>query len=433
MLQYAFEIEQGVLLWADERAKQLNAQKRAEEERKIASQIQEQEAGQSSDGSEPEDEWLASANQSAGQQPNKVKIPPVVPKRPAKKVPIQPVIAGITSDILTPTPINPGLNDNQTQIENKNVDVTLFEKEDDPFDMFERQTLNDFEELKSVFSTTADTEQKVNSNNSGDESDPPTYENVIIADNTKVTYNHSANGFVSQTTRPTEDLVEDGEYVQLQEQNDSESLSDIGNKQSQIDFSKLPPISQSRTFLADKIPLPPISGDVKKLSRQQHVLNDMESDMGDNSVLSDGQSVSHQSHGGVTDSGAMYSNMNVNQPIYENTGSLIHQNQTGRDLNVNRYSRNDLNSPGLGSIENSPAHRPTPPSNYVNVLGSGLHNGQTGLRNALSSPDIASNRNDFLIQEDDNQQLSQIYLSRSPPPRPSSQQVNHRSQLLSFM
>ncbi|XP_060073606.1 ubiquitin-associated protein 1-like isoform X2 [Ylistrum balloti] len=402
--EYSFEIEEGVLQWAHERERQLEAQKREEEERqKIANQIREQENQRSSsEDSEPEDEWLAS-HQSSGPSLSGVKPP----ERGAGQVvtgsvPLHPVTAGLSgSDILTPTPIHTDENNRQSYTASQNVDVSQFENVDDPFDMFERQTLNDIEELKSVFSTT-DTNAKTTNTNSftvTNQSEAESiYENVNSNNSDKIDVCRPPNGLVGGSH---ECSSEAGEYVQVDiKQAECEGRTAT----SKIDRGNLPPLSQTKEFLSGKIPLPPIGSNGKLSLGHERVHSECEA-----------SSVGHSSQ-----DVPLYENVDSTQ-LYENV-QILQDNRVS--FNPNKYSRNNLDSTAPSNYRNRP--------NYVNVMPHGLGTAGTmtgpgenpsGMRNALSSPDISGINNIGLHDYDNTRNISPVF-SRSPPPRPSSHQVS---------
>ncbi|XP_033749757.1 ubiquitin-associated protein 1-like isoform X3 [Pecten maximus] len=404
--QYSFEIEEGVLQWAHERERQLEAQKREEEERKqIANQIREQESQRSSsDDSEPEDEWLASHQSSGPSLPGGQSAAAGTGPVSASSMPLQPLKAGLKgNEILTPTPIHTDANSQHSHTSSQNVDVSQFENVDDPFDMFERQTLNDIEELKSVFSTT-DPNAKTTDTNSCKTNQSETesiYENVN-SNNSNKTNNVGCppNGLVSGSHDRS---AEAGEYVQI---DTKQSECEGQTATSIIDHGNLPPISQTKDFLTGRIPLPPI---------------------GSNGMSSAGHSAQEASS-------VPHSNYQKDVPLYENvdSASLYENVQILQDNRVsfdaNKYCRNNLDSP------TPRRNRP----NYVNVMPHGLGTAgtiaepgenQSGMRNALSSPDISGINNIGLHDYDNTRNISPVF-SRSPPPRPSSQQSWNKYQPL---
>ncbi|XP_021360501.1 ubiquitin-associated protein 1-like isoform X2 [Mizuhopecten yessoensis] len=411
--EYSFEIEEGVLQWAHERERQLEAQKREEGERQQkANQLREQESQRSSsDDSEPDDEWLAS-HQSSG--PALSGVTPKVGRTgqvASSSVPLQPLKAGLTgSDILTPTPIHTDSNNQHSSTASQNVDVSQFEKVDDPFDMFERQTLNDIEELKSLFSTT-DTSAKTTETNSYTANNQSEAENIyenVNSNNSNKSNNvcYPPNGSVGSSH---ERSAEAGEYVQIE----TKQLECDGQAAtSQIDHGSLPPISQSKEFLVGRIPLPPIGSN--GLPSMAHERLHSECETGPSSHLKHQKDV------------PLYENVN-NTQLYENV-QILQDNRVS--FNANKYSRNNLNSP----TPVPPRNRP----NYVNVMPQGLGTAGTvtgtgdnpaGMRNALSSPDISSINSLGLHDYDNTRNISSMF-SRSPPPRPSSQQSWNKYQPL---
>lgn len=181
-----------------------------------------------------------------------------------------PLIANISNDILKPLPsssANGGNSDGggltkrqNSKSDKKSSDINLawFEKEDDPFDNLELQTINDMEELASVLNETrvnantpvvnentdlgknlADVEQgqqNANENGDSDNSDDPTYENVELrAMDLKVT--------VKQT-----------------------GIGDQTKDKQSTDVNYLPPVPIRRDLIGRGAPLPPIGGNDRSTS-----------------------------------------------------------------------------------------------------------------------------------------------------------------------
>ncbi|KAJ8303911.1 hypothetical protein KUTeg_017494 [Tegillarca granosa] len=181
-LEYDFEVEKGVLQWAEEREKQIQAQRRAEEERLANRRTR----SSSSDDSD-EDPWLESGqiNTTVNRTVTKTQT------TTTNSLP-EPLKAGLSNTLLTPIQISPAQNNDIQQRTDNSVDVSLFEKEEDPFDRFERATLNDLEELKSVFATTETLSSVVRRNNE------VTYENTNISVKAKDENEHIPNGIVTK-------------------------------------------------------------------------------------------------------------------------------------------------------------------------------------------------------------------------------------------
>lgn len=247
-LQYEFSLEEGVLKWADERQKQLAAQQRAEEQR--LAQAQEQADGESTDTDNSDHE-----HENEGWTNNPDPAPTVSRAQP----PPRPVLPVISNDILTPVNVS-NQNDSSNEEDGRSqkpVDFSLFETEDDPFDRFERLTLNDLTELKSVFD---------NSGNSCD-TGSSAQKSETVYENTKIS-NQPPNGVVTSGSSPklTSAGVDRGDYVEL----DITRKSGIPNgnvkgkivrKQKTYKGKVIPPVPP-RPSLAAKTCLPPIGSEV---------------------------------------------------------------------------------------------------------------------------------------------------------------------------
>jgi hypothetical protein len=236
-LQYDFSVEEGVLKWADERQKQLAAQQQAEEERLARAQ---EEANESSDSDVSDHEYENDGWQNAAVSASQPSVSPT------------PVLPAISNDILTPVHVSNqnGSSDKQNPDSQKSMDFSLFETEDDPFDRFERLTLNDLTELKNVFDNSSGKEGGGGSK----ASEEAVYENTKIV-------NNPPNGIVtsSSTANSTSD---GGDYVELDPTKNSESANGTVNgkirrKQKTYKGKVIPPVPP-RPSLAAKNPLPPI-------------------------------------------------------------------------------------------------------------------------------------------------------------------------------
>ena len=173
-----------------------------------------------------------------------------------------PLIANISNTILTPLPsssVNGGsASDGVTKRQNSkpdnatnDIDLAWFEKEDDPFDNLERQTINDMEELASVLNetnvnanlpqvsetptndpVTVSGQSETNDPGDSDNSDDPMYENVELR----------AMDLMVKTTEPVTDTSDQTESKQM------------------FDMNYLPPVPARRDLIGKGAPLPPIRG-----------------------------------------------------------------------------------------------------------------------------------------------------------------------------
>ena len=451
MFQYSFETEEGVLQWAQERERQLEVQRQIQEENKLAKQLEEQskiskQKAESSE-SEPEDEWLSNQTSSQSDNSNSQSQPvtrPVPPPRP--KPPIQPRLT--TNKILTPTPINHQIDQTQPKDINLSVDVTLFEQEDDPFDRYERQTLNELEELKNVFSMSNSnansSEQTQNVDNDEEDDGRQTYENITNAtpayenvtepvpnyENVSdlrvnlpaadVNTNTAAVSY-NASGQPTVANEDNNDYMQRSSQTNPSS-----EPSSQVDLSTLPSINQSKNFLVGKIPLPPIGNSPRQFTKR--------------GIDNDRQNTTHNSSENV------YANPSNELPLYENVS--IDSNSSAVSFSMNKYMHNHTSDtqterqsrqsrvPQPNDISISVAgasNSVDPPPLYENVFSTPSHHialrdssETTVLRNALSSPNISTSSTNPWGEYDNtvNTNVPAVLLSKTPPPRPSSNQVS---------
>ncbi|XP_076101722.1 uncharacterized protein LOC143071358 isoform X1 [Mytilus galloprovincialis] len=439
--EYNFEIEEGVMKWAEERERAIERERQIQAQKRLEEEIQ---AGKVNSGpiritqeesdSEPEDEWLKSKSQNSNIPGGPQNIAREKPKPPPR--PPQPRGPVISNGILTPIPISSANNDKTVSGPSKPVDVTLFETEDNPFDMFERQTLNDLEELKNVFQCTNqttsvtstepvnNTQQTLGNTSSqfsgngqttvtGNSQMPgDNYENVHFSNGqgpsgTCVSRGANINNAFSSSPEPTDN---NGDYVTLKTE------SDQPNNSSQMDFNKLPPVPPRR-FLVSNDPLPPIN------------------------YQSDRSAIANQPVQQMTANGTNYGNFNSVEPnpfaldTFTNAQATEYEN-TNRpyfkplDTDIPSYENIDIQSERVvfsKKSESSLSHESllktaskTNTSSYVNVTPAAPFN-DSSIRNAKSTPDIVKTVNGV-------ENSSEVFdrapfpLSKSPPYRPSSQQ-----------
>lgn len=447
--QYNFEIEEGVMKWAEERERAIERERQIQAQKRLEEEIQ---AGKVNSGpiritqeesdSEPEDEWLKSKSQNSNIPGGPQNIAREKPKPPPR--PPQPRGPVISNGILTPIPISSANNDKTVSGPSKPVDVTLFETEDNPFDMFERQTLNDLEELKNVFQCTNqttsvtstepvnNTQQTLGNTSSqfsgngqttvtGNSQMPgDNYENVHFSNGqgpggTCVSRGANINNAFSSSPEPTDN---NGDYVTLK--------TEQPNNSSQMDFNKLPPVPPRR-FLVSNDPLPPIN------------------------YQSDRSAIANQPVQQMTANGTNYGNFNSVEPnpfaldTFTNAQATEYEN-TNRpyfkplDTDIPSYENIDIQSERVvfsKKSESSLSHESllktaskTNTSSYVNVTPAAPFN-DSSIRNAKSTPDIVKTVNGV-------ENSSEVFdrapfpLSKSPPYRPSSQQVG-TTYIMSFV
>lgn len=419
--EYNFEIEEGVMKWAEERERAI------ERERQLQAQKLEEElrTGNVNRGpihipadesdSEPEDEWLKNnrnntdniPSQTAKQngQRNRPKPPPRPPQ------PRGPVIS---SDILTPVQISSANSDNASSVNiSETVDVTLFETEDDPFDRFERQTLNDLEELKTVFqcsnqTTESQRTQPTNSSQPSHSSENDskhaeiqnTYENVSLPEaDGPVNHSSGLNGAVLNSDFSSDPTNDTGDYVTIKQD------LDIARSSPQFDINKLPPVPPRR-FVTNNDPLPPINyrgpASLPEQAGNSNVTYDNFSSLQPDpfGMSNFAQLPTYQN---VTQSSRNASDSNL--PNYENCN--IQNGRVVFSKNESSSSHESLNKTTTKYVKNS---------DYVNVAPN-IPLSSSSKRNAKSNPDITMNGTTTDVFD-----RAPFALSRSPPQRPSSQQ-----------
>lgn len=270
--EYDFSLEEGVLKWADERQKQLAAQQRIEEQLRLARAQEQQQAGQeSSDDSGLSDHEY----ENEGWTNNSETAPTMGGARPSpvsrKQPPPRPVLPKISNDILTPVNVS-NQNDSSNEDDGsskKPVDFSLFETEDDPFDRFERLTLNDLTELKSVFDN--------NGNGNNKEAGSGSKKSEGVYENTKI-LNNPPNGVVnsaSSVNHSRSDKVDGGDYVELDITKKPgiaprKKEGKIARKQKTYKGKIIPPVPP-RPSLSAKGPLPPIGSETSNGAHQGHL------------------------------------------------------------------------------------------------------------------------------------------------------------------
>ncbi|XP_046366805.2 ubiquitin-associated protein 1-like isoform X2 [Haliotis rufescens] len=143
--EYLFETEDAVLRWAQAREEAKVEQERLKAE-KVANAIQELSQPQDSDDSDSSD----GGENGTAEAPFQGSA--LLPQQAPALQP-QPALATMSNDILTPVPIMPAKTVEPAQQETTktvDLDLALFEREDDPFENVERQLINEMEELKTL-------------------------------------------------------------------------------------------------------------------------------------------------------------------------------------------------------------------------------------------------------------------------------------------
>ena len=428
-------MEEAVLKWSEERERQIEEQRRYEEERQSAlakqaaleQQAREQQAveGAEGSGSENQNEGQAVAgSQNSPDYENTRELRPQVPPRPGVTNQVQPnnqvhqsgaplklyfanvqvpnpLLANISNDILKPTLINQTNDSDQSNKVNGSAkdtsafDVTLFEKEDDPFDNLELQTINVFEELKTVLEETNKTSS-------------PSPQMGLDLDGSSM----SSETEVKQVVDSIDTL-----HLDSAQTNDIplyENVDQLKNKSencepktsSDLDIMKLPPVPPRRDLVGRSMPLPPIGGfgasTVTNTNGNTNICN---------------QNVS-QSWNGIDFTQNSPVNQNVqsqNVHLYDNV-QLTAQNPVPKPPRQFKYSRH------IDDIESSATTDSVEETEVVNILPKtdGVEGLGVQFRNTRSNPEIQNAGADGIARP---RPVPAPRRSRSPPSRPSSGQV----------
>lgn len=272
----------------------------------------------------------------------------------------------------------------------------MFEKEEDPFDKFERATLNDLEELKSVFATTESPPSV-----EGGSNDEVTYENTNPSVKVKDENEHIPNGIVTKT-----DDSHDYENVELVHKPLKQTQQ--VDQPVQIDLSKLPPVPDRKFLVGTNPPLPPIGASSSS--------NPFASSSSSNNPFAED----------VFD--PFNSNTNIEpKPDYEN----VNFQQNGvvsfakSDCPPSNVKQKPKVPPRPEFVHIKPKNKPTQ-SNYVNVAPTPpVDVGNAAIKSYKSSPDVSTSTANNLMDYDNARYTPPFVLSKTPPERPSSQQVGN--------
>lgn len=267
--EYTFEVEEAVLKWSAEREKQFAEQRKLEREITESNRQgdSDDEVQGQPDGASAEPEY---ANSQPRVQPlyenSGILLPKPAPRPRVKPKPKDdyvnvlfpnPIIANISNDILKPTPSgSPGENgetvksDSNLGTKSNNIDLTWFEKEDDPFDNLELQTINDMEELASVLEET----KKVSP-------EPSTVQeaslNGPILNDGNVEQNDDIDVPDGETDSHNYENVE-LKLVDLKIGSSENIYENSGAAESLTELKNLPPVPPRRDLVGRSPPLPPI-------------------------------------------------------------------------------------------------------------------------------------------------------------------------------
>ena len=402
----------------------MEEQRRYEEERRTAlakqaaleQQAREQEAaGSENSGSENQG---VSGSQKSPDYENTRDLRPRPPPRPTA-APIRPyfanvqvpnpLLANISNDILKPTPIN------QTSVSDQNnkvnasakdtsasaFDVTLFEKEDDPFDNLELQTINVLEELKTVLEETNKTSSpspRTVQDTDGSSMFSETQDKQVVDSLDTLNLDSAQTNDIP--------LYENVEQVKNKSENCEVKAS------SDIDVMKLPPVPPRRDLVGRSMPLPPIGS---------FGASTVTNTDGNTNICSQNVNQSWNGNDFTQNSPA---NQNVqSQNVHYDNVRLTQQNPIPKPPRHFKYSRH------VDDIETTTTTDSNEETGVVNILpktegGAGLG---VQFRNTRSNPEIQNAGNDGIARP---RPVPAPRRSRSPPSRPSSEQVLN-SKLLS--
>ncbi|XP_052795704.1 ubiquitin-associated protein 1-like isoform X1 [Mya arenaria] len=267
--EYSFEVEEAVLKWSAEKEKQDQIKR----DRTIKRQKLKRDGTRSSQQSDDTEQIYANSSQECEQVLyENMGIPqqPIPKPRPSQQtqnyasvVVPNPLIANISSSILTPTCMsNSGSrastteikgysNQDSTKADQSDFDITWFEKEDNPFDQLERETINDMEELANVLSESS----KVSPTETNNRKDIKDTDNVVIDIGDNEAQNDETE--TSDTEPPLYENVElrmmdlkitNGTKVEDKDQSEVKNVFDV---------NRLPPVPPRRDLVGRGV-LPPI-------------------------------------------------------------------------------------------------------------------------------------------------------------------------------
>ena len=443
VFQYTFEVEEAVLKWSEERERQIEEQRRYEEERQNAlakqaaleQQAREQQSvgGNEGVGSEDQNGGQATAgSQDTPDYENTRELRPQIPPRPGVANQVQPnsqvqqsstplkpyfanvhapnpLLANISNDILKPTLINQTNDSDQSNKLNNSAkdtnafDVTLFEKEDDPFDNLELQTINVLEELKTVLEETNKTSS-------------PSPQMVLDIDSSSMSSETQVKQVVDSIdtvhldSAQTSDIpvYENVEHLKNKSENcDPKPSSDL-------DIMKLPPVPPRRDLVGRSMPLPPIGG---------FGASTVTNNEGTTNLYSQNLS---QSWNGIdlTQNSSVNQNVQSQNVLYDNA-ALTAQNPIPKPPRQFKYSRHidDIESSATTDcVEETEAIHILPKTDGVESLG-------VQFRNTRSNPEIQNAGTEGIARP---RPVPAPRRARSPPSRPSSGQVNYSLHTVEF-
>lgn len=422
-------MEEAVLKWSAEKERQRLESEAAKLRQPVSNTPQDGEY-EHSDSSEPEQPIYENVNAKEPLYENSsMLLPqpaprPIVQRKPqddsVNMILPNPVIANISADILQPVPSYSSDENEEKNVragaESNEIDLKWFEKEDDPFNNLELQTINVMDELASVLEETKKSSPVPNSGTSN------VVENGKVGcDETKShadpVINNSNGNLIIQDDNEGESDGPEYENVELK-------LVDLKNGvnvgQSNLSLANLPPIPPRRDLVGNQ-PLPPIGHSTSEPS------------------FSGGSSIKAVNNSASTD--------NINDQIGQNQAGVktsfqnpeVPKVMSSRRVALPKpprtftYSRHDMNDSSNLEAESEPNYDNVPQINIGNNSSVQFtNNDKPGVEKSVRNSDDDELNFDQHHFDDDSSSNTVKDTSRprpaprrppAPPPRPSSQQV----------
>lgn len=388
VFQYTFEVEEAVIKWSAEREKQLAEQQRLEQE-KSESVCPEENNEDSDNGSDVTGLEPLYENQTKVSEPVYENAGMLLPKpapRPGMKpkpkdgytnvlVP-NPLIANISSDILLPIQSSSASENSEISSSDTNpvsksndLDLTWFEKEDDPFNNLELQTINDMEELASVLEETKKASPE-----------PPVVQGEFSVCSTETVVNETKIEQIHNGTNEHEsdDDLHNYENVELKLVDlKLEAIEPVGQSQGagsgMTNIKNLPPVPPRRDLVGQTPPLPPI---------------------GHNSSVSTVSQTVNQSMNSVTEQVNKQNNISINQSFQNDEKAMVISKRRVALPKPPRsftYSRHDLDDSDTDKA-GEPNYENIQPKVSIDILGKNTNVQFTNASN-YKLPDMQSKGN----------------------------------------
>ncbi|XP_013396282.1 ubiquitin-associated protein 1-like isoform X1 [Lingula anatina] len=356
---------------------------------------------------------------------------------------VNPLLANISSDILTPVPIaRDRVNtDENRDAQNARINLADFENEQDPFDNLTLQTINDREELKNLFSVSSqENDNRLVANGIGHNCEENTNNSNIHSQNTGKEINGGENvevDSVGVTLQTSIDRVSYKPHVAQKPNINTGVLRNggpgthkevLGQKRRSLPESKipkLPPIGAMTALVSS--PLPPI-GAGNKVSDCDSTLTNSNLKFGEPSVLSswDGSRSTQTSYGRYSrHDSAIHESLNLEKSNITASFSA----SSGPSFQDSR--RSSRSTPDISQVERAPL------SPYLTTKSppSRVSSGQVSqegvvLVDSVSCSASAWNRYSPLPSTPQTSSPPQAGPARAtPPPRPAPRERNPYSKL----